>query len=64
MTWTINLTGHDDLAGDQKVAYEEGIVEKVRALAAALGETDGGRVTSATVTTNTTGTVNLLEPSE
>ena len=59
MTWTVNISGHDDLTGDEKVAYEEAIVEKARALAAELGEAEGGHVTSATATTNTTGSVDL-----
>lgn len=60
MTFTVNISGHDDLTGDEKVAYEEGLVEKARALVEELAQTDGGRVTTAQATTNTTGTVNLL----
>ena len=65
MTWTININGHDDLAGDEKVAYENAIVEKARAFAAELvadaeSRDGGGHVTIASVTTNTTGSVNLL----
>lgn len=60
MTWSISLTGHDDLSGDEKVAYEEAVVEKARALAAELSEAKGGHISSATATTNTTGSVNLL----
>lgn len=62
MTWTINIMGHDDLAGDAKVAYEEAVVAKARALAAELAAIDGisGHVATAMVVTNTTGSVNLL----
>ncbi len=59
MTWTINMSGHDDLSGDEKVAYEEGLVEKARALADELATATGGRVTSAVAVTNTTGSVDL-----
>jgi hypothetical protein len=60
MTWTINITGHDDLTGGEKDAYEAAVVEKARALAAELGKAEGGHVSSAQATTNTTGSVNLL----
>lgn len=60
MTWTINIYGHDDLTGDEKVAYEEAVVEKAKALAAELVEAAGGHVSGATAVTNTTGSVNLL----
>ncbi len=65
MTWTININGHDDLTGDEKVAYEEAIVEKARVFAAELvadaeARDGAGHVTNATATTNTTGSVNVL----
>lgn len=60
MTWTINITGHDDLTGDEKVAYENEVVEAARNLAASLKEKEGGHVSMASCTTNTTGSVNLL----
>lgn len=61
MTWTVNINGHDDLAGDEKIAYEEAVVAKARALAAELAEVAGGHVTVATAYTNTTGQVALRE---
>lgn len=60
MTWTIQITGHDDLSGDEKVAYENEVVEAARNLATSLKEKEGGHVSSAMCTTNTTGSVNLL----
>lgn len=60
MTWTVMINGHDDLTGDEKVTYEEAIVEKTRTFAAELAEAEGGHVSSAQATTNTTGTVNVL----
>jgi hypothetical protein len=63
MTWTVNLNGHDNLSGDEKVAFEEGLVQKTRELVETLKEQDGAIVSIATVTTNTTGSVNLLEAS-
>lgn len=60
MTWTVNLNGYDDLSGDKKIAFEEGLVEKVKALAEELKETEGCNVTSGWVSTNTTGTVDLM----
>ena len=61
MTWTVNLSGHDDLSGDEKETFENGLVEKVKSLAQELRDTEGCNVTSASVTTNTTGSVNVLE---
>jgi hypothetical protein len=60
MTWTININGHDDLTGDEKVDYEEALVEKARSVVRELAAAEGSRVSSASATTNTTGTVNLL----
>jgi len=60
MTYTINITGHDDLAGDEKIAYENAVVEKAKALAAELSAATGGHVSTAMAVTNTTGSVNLL----
>ena len=60
MTWTVSISGHDDLSGDEKAAYEQAVVDKARALAAELAQGEGARVSSATATTNTTGSVNLL----
>lgn len=60
MTWSININGHDDLTGDEKVAYEEAVVEKAKALVAELAAAAGGHITTATSNTNSTGSVNLL----
>ncbi len=60
MTWTINLMGHDDLSSDEKIALENQIVEEATALAKSLEAKDGIRLTSATVVTNTHGSVNIL----
>ncbi len=60
MTWTISMTGHDDLSGDEKVKFEEGLVEKARALAQELSSTDGCNVTTAYAATNTTGQKSLV----
>lgn len=60
MTWTIDIMGHDDLSGDEKVAYEEAVVERAKALAAELVAAEGGHVINAVCVTNTTGSVNLL----
>jgi hypothetical protein len=60
VTWTINIGGHDDLTGDEKIAYEEDVVAKAKALAQELAGKEGGHVSSASATTNTTGSVNLL----
>lgn len=60
MTWTVNLSGHDDLSGEEKIEFEEGLVEKIKVLAQNLKETEGCKVTSGYVSTNTTGTVDLM----
>lgn len=63
MTWTVNLSGHDDLTGEEKEALERVIVGEVTGLFHSLKAQEGNRITTATVTTNTTGSVNLLEAS-
>lgn len=60
MTWTINLMGHDDLSSDEKIALENSIVEEAAALTKSLESKEGLKLTSATVVTNTHGSVNLL----
>lgn len=59
MTWTINISGHDDLSGKEKEALENVIVGEATALFHSLKAQEGNRITTATVTTNTTGMVNL-----
>jgi hypothetical protein len=61
MTYTININGHDDLSGDEKEEFEKGVVEKARALVRDLRS--ASNVSSATATTNTTGSQNLLDES-
>lgn len=61
MTFTVSINGHDDLNGDEKAAYENGLIEKARQFASDLASQDGGRVTTAVAVTNTTGSVNLLD---
>ena len=63
MTWTININGHDDLKDDEKVAYEAAVVEMARTLVSELAELDGGMISTAWATTNTTGQVDLFSRS-
>jgi hypothetical protein len=60
LTWTINITGHDDLSGDEKAQLEQKIVDDAKALVSSFKDQEGNRVSSAMCTTNTTGSVNLL----
>jgi hypothetical protein len=60
MTWTININGHDDLTGEEKEAFENIIVGEATGLFHSLKAQEGNQISSASVTTNTTGTVNLL----
>lgn len=60
MTWTVNLSGHDDLSEVGKKQFEEGLVDNIRNFVADLKAEEGVNVTSAMVTTNTTGSVNVL----
>lgn len=60
MTWTVNISGHDDLNGPEKEAYENDVVDKVKALVGEIAAKEGGHVTVANVYTNTTGQVNVL----
>lgn len=64
MTWTISISGHDDLSGEEKEALENIIVGEATGLFSSLKAQEGNRITNAQVTTNTTGTVNLLTPVE
>lgn len=61
MTWNINITGHDDLTGEEKANLENIIVGEAKALAHSLKALEGNNVVSAGASTNTTGSVNLLE---
>ena len=60
MTWTVNLSGHDDLPEEAKKEFEETLVEDMRNFVAGLRSEEGVNVTFANVTTNTTGSVNVL----
>jgi hypothetical protein len=60
MTWTINITGHDDLTGEEKEALERVIVGEATGLFYSLKAQEGNRISTASVMTNTTGAVNLL----
>lgn len=60
LTFTVNISGHDDLQGDAKAAFENDLVEQVNDLVAEIKSGEGVNVTSAQVTTNTTGTVDVL----
>lgn len=62
VTCTVNLTGNNDLTDAEKSAFENSVVDKARAFAADLATETGGTVSSALAVTNTTGSVNLLEP--
>jgi hypothetical protein len=59
MTWTINISGHDDLTGEEKEALENIIVGEATGLFHSLKAQAGNTITTATVSTNTTGSVNL-----
>lgn len=59
MTFTVNIQGHDDLQGELKEAFENGLVAKVSELVADAQQ-DGVTFTAANVTTNTTGSLDIL----
>lgn len=61
MTWNIAISGHDDLSDDAKKEAENALVEATREFTGYLREREGINVTTATIYTNTTDTVNLLE---
>lgn len=61
MTWSINLSGHDDLTDEEKEDLEKMIVDEAKDFAGSLVGLEGNKVTSAVAVTNTTGSVNLLE---
>jgi hypothetical protein len=60
MTWTINISGDDDLTGEEKEALENIIVGEATALFHSLKAQGGNQITTASVSTNTTGSVDLL----
>ena len=60
MTWTVNLSGHDDLPEEAKKQFEEELVDSVWQFVGELKNMEGVNVTSAMVVTNTTGSVDVL----
>lgn len=64
MTFTINITGHDDLEAEAKAAFENGLVSMVRGLVADIKSGAGVTVTAANVSTNTTGSVDAAADDE
>lgn len=63
MTFSIQIQGHDDLQAELKEAFENGLVSKVGELIADAQQ-DGVTFTAANVTTNTTGSVDILGSNE
>ena len=63
MTFTVNITGHDDLEAELKEAFENGLVAKAKQLVDDAKQ-EGVTISSATATTNTTGSVDLLDPGD
>ncbi len=61
MTWSVNLSGHDDLSGEAKAEFENGLVDDLRLFVDDLKAKEGVNVTWATVATNTTDSVDLLK---
>lgn len=61
MTWTININGHDDLLGEEKAAFENGLVDEVKRFLNDLKEIEGCTITTGHVYTNTTGQVGLQD---
>lgn len=59
MTWTVHLTGHDNLSGEEKEKFENTLVDDVRELVGDLIGVDGCVITTANVYTNTSGNVQL-----
>lgn len=61
MTWSISVTG-DDAFGDEndKAAYENNLVEWAVELVDNISRVTGSSVATATITTDTTGTVPLI----
>jgi hypothetical protein len=63
MTFSVQIQGHDDLQGELKEAFENGLVAKVSELIADAQQ-DGVTFTAANVTTNTTGSLDILGSNE
>lgn len=61
MTFIISVTGHDDLTGDEKEALENSLVEEAQSLIESFASKNGCNITNATINTNTSGQVNLLD---
>jgi hypothetical protein len=64
MTFTVNIQGHDDLAGEAKEAFENGLVAKVVELVADIKGGAGITISNAKVSTNTTGEVDAAAATE
>lgn len=56
MTYVISISGSESLQGDEKTAFEQDVIDKSRAF---VGSLTG--IISATVSTNTQGSTNLVE---
>lgn len=61
MTWSISVTG-DDAFGDEndKAAYENNLVQWAVELVDNISRITGSSVATATITTDTTGTIPLI----
>lgn len=59
MTFSVQISGHDDLQAELKEAFENGLVAKVKELVEDAKQ-EGVTFTTANATTNTTGSVDLL----
>ena len=64
MTFTVNISGHDDLEAEAKAAFENGLVSMVVGLVQEIKAGAGVTVTAANVTTNTTGEVDANAATE
>lgn len=60
MAWSVSLGGTGNSADPSYFAYEEHIIDLVQEWIASLSRLDGGSITSASVTTDTLGTINLI----
>lgn len=61
MTWTANFQGHDTMPSEKKERFERDLVLDLKDFISELSQMEGVVVSVATVSTNTTGTMDIRE---
>ena len=60
MAWSVSIGGTGNAADPSYSVYEQHIIDLTQEWIADLARLDGGSITSASVTTDTQGTINMI----